>query len=62
MHHTSDHRILVTNDKDFAELDFLQRQATVGIVLVRLPRFRSGAKARRLVEVIRERGRGSRTL
>ena len=51
---TSENRIFVTNDKDFAELAFLQRQLTAGIVLVRLPRFGSDAKARRVAEVIDE--------
>ena len=49
---TSEHRVFVTNDKDFAELAFLQRQLTEGIVLVRLPRSHSDAKARRVAEVI----------
>ncbi len=49
-------RILLTNDKDFADLAFLQRKATSGIVLVRMGRFRSAAKAKRLLEVIHEQG------
>ncbi len=49
-------RILITNDKDFAELTFLRRQASAGIVLLRLPRFRSATKAARLLEVIRGQG------
>ncbi|HET9766813.1 MAG TPA: DUF5615 family PIN-like protein [Thermoanaerobaculia bacterium] len=51
---TAEQRLFVTNDKDFAELAFLQRQLTAGIVLVRLPRFHSDAKARRVAEVIDE--------
>jgi|SoiMethySBSTD1v2_1073268.scaffolds.fasta_scaffold951794_2 predicted nuclease of predicted toxin-antitoxin system len=51
---TGEQRLFVTNDKDFAELAFLQRQLTEGIVLVRLPRFHSAAKARRVAEVIDE--------
>lgn len=49
-------RIFVTNDKDFAELAFLQRQLTAGIVLVRLPRLHTNAKARRVAEVVDEQG------
>ena len=58
-------RILVTNDKDFAELTFLRRQVSEGIVLLRLPRLRSAAKAERLHEVLRdvgERLRGAMTV
>ena len=51
-----DESILVTNDKDFAFLAFLQQQANRGIVLVRLPRWRASAKASRLVEVVRQNG------
>lgn len=49
-------RILVTNDKDFAELAFRQRSASAGIVLIRLPHARSGAKAKRMAAVLREHG------
>jgi predicted RNA binding protein YcfA (HicA-like mRNA interferase family) len=38
-------RVLVTNDADFAALAFLRREASAGIVLVRLPRNRSAFKA-----------------
>ena len=44
-------RILVTNDKDFASLAFLQGQASSGIVLVRLGSIHSAAKAVRVLEV-----------
>ena len=54
---TREGRILVTNDKDFADLAFLQRKASAGIVLVRLGRYRSAAKAKRLAEVVRQQGR-----
>ncbi|MCK6553522.1 DUF5615 family PIN-like protein [Candidatus Binatia bacterium] len=50
-------RILLTNDKDFAEIAFRQRTASAGIVLVRLPRLRAVVKARRIAEVVREQGR-----
>jgi predicted nuclease of predicted toxin-antitoxin system len=52
----SEDRILVTNDKDFAELAFLQRTATVGIVLVRMPRSSSREKARRVVQALETAG------
>src|ERR1044072_4382557 len=51
---TSDDRVFLTNDKDFAELAFLQRQLTSGIVLVRLPHLQSEAKARRGAKLIDE--------
>src|SRR6185503_17816165 len=53
---TAERRIFVTNDKDFAELAFLQRQLAAGIVLIRLPRHQSDAKASRVIEVIQEQG------
>ena len=48
--------ILVTNDKDFAHLAFLQQQAKRGILLVRLPRSRAAIKAERVVAVVRQFG------
>ncbi|HEX2224095.1 MAG TPA: DUF5615 family PIN-like protein [Thermoanaerobaculia bacterium] len=45
-------RVLLTNDKDFAELTFLQQKAAAGIVLIRLPRLRGQEKADRVLEVI----------
>jgi predicted nuclease of predicted toxin-antitoxin system len=51
-----EHRVLVTNDKDFAALAFLQRRASGGIVLLRMPRWRSRRKAARLAEVIQAEG------
>lgn len=45
-------RILVTNDKDFGELTFLQREAAAGIVLLRMPSFDSNRKAERLLEAL----------
>ncbi|HEX4960404.1 MAG TPA: DUF5615 family PIN-like protein [Thermoanaerobaculia bacterium] len=53
---TQENRILLTNDKDFAELIFLQRKAAVGIVLIRLPGLRTPEKTRRVVEVIESQG------
>ncbi len=49
-------RILLTNDKDFAELTFLQQQAAAGIVLIRLPRLRGPEKAARVFEVVDGQG------
>jgi predicted nuclease of predicted toxin-antitoxin system len=49
-------RVFLTNDKDFAELVFLQRQAAAGVVLIRLPRFSTPAKVDRVQEVIEELG------
>lgn len=49
-------RVLVTNDKDFAELAFFQQKAASGIILIRLPRFRSLDKATRVLEVVEEQG------
>ena len=51
-----ENRILLTNDKDFAELAFLQRSASVGIVLIRLPHCRSEEKASRVAEVVEAHG------
>jgi predicted nuclease of predicted toxin-antitoxin system len=51
-----EHRILITNDKDFAELAFLQRSASVGIVLIRLPRCGSEEKASRVAEELKASG------
>ena len=49
-------RVLITNDKDFAELAFFHHRASDGIVLVRLPRLRSAAKASRIQEVLASLG------
>lgn len=49
-------RVLVTNDKDFAELCFLRGEATAGIVLLRLPTARSAEKGERLLAVIQRFG------
>jgi predicted nuclease of predicted toxin-antitoxin system len=49
-------RIFLTNDKDFAELIFLKRQAAAGVVLIRLPRFSTPAKVERVLEVIAQQG------
>ena len=50
-------RILVTNDKDFAELTFLQRKASRGVILIRLPRSVSPEKETRVGEVVEIQGR-----
>jgi predicted nuclease of predicted toxin-antitoxin system len=49
---TAEGRVLLTNDKDFAELTFLQRKAATGIVLIRLPRLRTSGKTERVLEVV----------
>lgn len=49
-------RVLLTNDKDFAELTFLQQKAASGIVLIRLPRLRGPEKAARVLEVVGSQG------
>lgn len=48
-------RVLLTNDKDFAALTFLQHGTSSGIVLLRMPRLSSARKAERLVQVLAER-------
>lgn len=45
-------RIVLTNDKDFAELAFRDALESPGIVLVRLPRWSSTRKARRVAEAV----------
>lgn len=62
---TAEERILLTNDKDFAELAFLQKQAAAGIVLLRLPEWSSLNKGQRLIQVLEHLGdrlRGSMTV
>jgi predicted nuclease of predicted toxin-antitoxin system len=53
---TRERRILLTNDKDFAELAFLQKRVSAGIVLIRLPRARGKQKAERILEVVQGQG------
>lgn len=58
-------RILVTNDKDFAQLAFLFRRPAEGIVLVRMPDSSPESKARRVAEALRgaaEPYRGAMTI
>jgi predicted nuclease of predicted toxin-antitoxin system len=45
-------RILLTNDKDFGELTFLQGKAAAGVVLLRMPALDSRQKAERLLEAL----------
>ena len=52
----AENRILLTNDKDFAELTFLQQKAAAGIILIRLPRLRGPEKAARVFEVVGGQG------
>lgn len=49
-------RVLITNDKDFGELIFLQQKAAAGVVLLRMPSFASAQKAERLLEVLNQFG------
>ncbi len=49
-------RILLTSDKDFAELAFLQGRAASGIMLLRLARLSSHEKASRVLEVVEGHG------
>jgi predicted nuclease of predicted toxin-antitoxin system len=53
---TAERRVLVTNDKDFAMLAFLQRLASAGIVLLRMPRTRSRAKGEQLLTAVAHYG------
>ena len=46
-------RVLLSNDLDFGELTFLQHQASAGIILIRLKRYRAWAKAERVLAVVR---------
>jgi len=55
-------RVLLTNDKDFAELVFGRRSTSHGIVLMRLRDWNAEQKAARLMEVLAERPTLRRTL
>ncbi len=48
-------RVLLTNDKDFAELVFRRRFASFGVVLLRLRDWNAEQKATRLMEVLADR-------
>jgi predicted nuclease of predicted toxin-antitoxin system len=55
-------RVLITNDKDFGELAYLQGEASAGLVLLRLPDLGGAAKAARALEALTlldERARGA---
>jgi len=56
----AERRVLLTNDKDFAALTFLQRLASTGIVLLRMPRARSRVKGDNLLEAVARYGAGLR--
>lgn len=47
-----DGRILITNDKDFAELVFLQGKLPHGVILLRMPRLSTDSKSRRVAQVL----------
>ena len=49
----AERRVLLTNDKDFAELVFRRKRASSGILLLRLRSWTSERKAERLMEVLR---------
>jgi predicted nuclease of predicted toxin-antitoxin system len=48
-------RVLLTSDKDFAELVFRQRRVSFGLVLLRLRDWNAEQKAERLLEVLAHR-------
>lgn len=48
-------RVLLTSDKDFAELVFRRRRASFGLVLLRLRDWNAEQKAERLLEVLAHR-------
>jgi len=50
-------RILITNDKDFGELVFLQKKLSTGIVLFRLKGQRSQEKVELMKRLLHEYGR-----
>lgn len=50
-------RILLTNDKDFGELVFLQGRLAAGVLLLRLEEERARVKARRVAEIVGRLGR-----
>lgn len=52
-----EHRILLTNDKDFGELVFLQRRLTTGVLLLRLEEERARVKAQTVDRAVRRLGR-----
>jgi predicted nuclease of predicted toxin-antitoxin system len=49
---TAQDRVLLTNDKDFGELTFLQRRLSAGIVLLRMPSLDSPTKVERTEHAI----------
>lgn len=55
-HATGEGLVLLTNDKDFGELAFLQRKAAAGVVLLRMPSLDSTRKAQRLEMALRKVG------
>lgn len=52
VHAKAEVQALVTNDKDSGHLTFLQRQASSGILLLRMPPLGAHAKAVRLHQVL----------
>lgn len=45
-------RILITNDKDFGELTFLQKKHSVGIVLIRIKNQQTRVKLELLIKLL----------
>ncbi len=45
-------RILITNDKDFGELTFLQQQVSVGIILIRIKGQKVSEKLRKIDKLL----------
>jgi predicted nuclease of predicted toxin-antitoxin system len=52
----SEDRILITNDKDFGELTFLQKTASRGIILIRVPGQNVAEKVQLISKLITEHG------
>jgi len=47
-------RILVTNDKDFGELAFLQRQLSAGVILIRVKEQKTSDKVKLVRKVLKD--------
>ncbi len=52
----AEHRVLVTEDKDFGDLVFLRGQHHTGVLLLRLPPMEMAAKVERVDRVLTEHG------
>ncbi len=47
-------RILVTNDKDFGELTFLQKKLSVGIILIRVKGQKTNDKVKLMKKIVKD--------